>query len=129
MPGKVADASILAALIFEEGKANEAAALVSGVELHAPHLLAYELGNVTRKKILEWPEHQQQFIQALADGLSLNIRWSEVDPLGVVELALATGLTVYDAAYLHLAQSLGVPLVTFDRRLQAVAADLGPGLA
>ncbi len=36
----------------------------------------------------------------------------------ILLLALQTGLTTYDAAYLYLARSLGIPLVTFDEQLQ-----------
>lgn len=40
---------------------------------------------------------------------------------GVIELAEAEALSVYDTAYLWLARELGCELVTLDRRL-AVAA-------
>ena len=40
-----------------------------------------------------------------------------------VELADRYGLTVYDALYLELAQRLGRPLATFDRKLIAAARD------
>ncbi len=48
-----------------------------------------------------------------------------VDHAAVTELALDTGLTTYDASYLHLALSLGVPLITFDDRLARVARRRG----
>jgi predicted nucleic acid-binding protein len=40
----------------------------------------------------------------------------------LVQLALSTGLTAYDASYLSLAMALEAPLATFDRRLQEAAA-------
>jgi len=39
----------------------------------------------------------------------------------VIELALETGLTAYDAAYLWLAVAHGAELVTLDARLARVA--------
>jgi predicted nucleic acid-binding protein len=39
----------------------------------------------------------------------------------VLDLALATGLTTYDATYLFLARSLGLPLATLDQRLRCHA--------
>lgn len=45
----------------------------------------------------------------------------------VVETARAFGLSVYDAGYLALSMSRGIPLATFDARL--VAAALGAGVA
>jgi predicted nucleic acid-binding protein len=43
----------------------------------------------------------------------------------VLDLARRHGLTVYDAAYLELAQRRGLPLATLDRRLAAAALAAG----
>ena len=119
MPAKVLDASVLGALIFGEPRAKEALSLLEGAELYAPPLLAYELTSVARKKALKYPQLRERISEALEIGLSLDINWTEVDHLEVLKLALETGLTTYDASYLYLARSLGVPLLTFDGRLAA----------
>ncbi len=46
----------------------------------------------------------------------------QVNGLEVVDLALETGLTVYDASYLYLSRNLGMELITFDRRLREAAS-------
>ena len=51
----------------------------------------------------------------------MDIRLIEVNGLEVVDLALETGLTVYDASYLYLSRNLGMELITFDRRLHEAA--------
>jgi predicted nucleic acid-binding protein len=38
----------------------------------------------------------------------------------VAGLALQIGLTAYDASYLFVSRQLGVPLVTFDKKLMKV---------
>ena len=119
MPAKVLDASVLGALIFGEPRAKEALSLLEGAELYAPPLLAYEFTSVARKKALKYPQLRERISEALEIGLSLDINWTEVDHLEVLRLALETGLTTYDASYLYLARSLGVPLLTFDGRLAA----------
>ena len=119
MPAKVLDASVLGALIFGEPRAKEVLSLLEGAELYAPPLLAYELTSVARKKALKYPQLRERISEALEISLSLNINWTEVDHLEVLRLALETGLTTYDASYLYLARSLGVPLLTFDGRLAA----------
>lgn len=119
MPAKVVDASVLGALIFGEPRAEEALALLKGVELYAPPLLAYELTSVARKKALKHPLLREKLQQALDIGLSLDINWTEVDHVAVLRLALETKLTTYDASYLYLARSLDLPLATFDKRLRA----------
>ncbi|MGY4707421.1 type II toxin-antitoxin system VapC family toxin [Candidatus Bipolaricaulota sp. J31] len=119
MAAKVVDASVLGALIFGEPRAEEALSLLKGAELYAPPLLAYELASVARKKALRYPQIKEKIFHALEIGLSLEINWTEVDHVEVLRLALDTGLTTYDASYLYLARSLGLPLVTFDERLAA----------
>ncbi len=121
MPDRVADASVLAAVIFQEQRAAEAQALLSGAQLCEPLLLAYELTSVARKKALQQPERRRSLAGALRLGLATNIRWVDVLFPAILELALEKGLTTYDATYLHVARALGVPLVTFDRELRAAA--------
>ena len=41
--------------------------------------------------------------------------------LGSKSATLETGLTTYDASYLYLARTPGIPLVTFDERLAGKA--------
>ena len=120
MPGKVADASVMAAIAFGEPRADEAGALLDGSDIFAPTLLAYELTNVAMKKARAYPDRADAIERALSVSLRLNIRWAEVDHEAVLRLALDTGLTVYDASYIYVAQALRVPLATFDGRMRRV---------
>lgn len=118
MPGKVVDASVLAAVIFGEPRSAEAVSLMAGADLYAPPLLLYELANTARQKVLGYPDQAEGLIAALELAQRLDIRWVEVDQPRVVRLALDTGLTAYDASYLQVAQGLNLPLVTFDEQLR-----------
>lgn len=51
----------------------------------------------------------------------LDVRLLDVDPVDTARLALATGLTAYDAACLGLARALGAELVTLDAALARAA--------
>ena len=53
--------------------------------------------------------------------LDLPITLHAVDPLAVFALAVETGLTAYDGAYLWLSRELKAPLVSLDRELLAAA--------
>ena len=121
MPAKVVDASVLAAILFEEVRADEAGALIRSAELHAPRLLVYELTHIAEKKCHAYPAQRRAFEAALEAALAMDIQLRDVEHVAVLDLALTTGLTTYDASYLYLARSLGAPLVTFDTRLYAVA--------
>ena len=120
MRARVADASVVAAMLFQEPQAQEAVALLKGAQLYEPTLLPYELASVARKKILRYPEQREALLEALELGLRMDIRWVEVDHSAVVALALDTGLTTCDAAYLSVARLVGGPLLTFDATLRSV---------
>ncbi|MCH7712733.1 MAG: type II toxin-antitoxin system VapC family toxin [Chloroflexi bacterium] len=125
MPGRVADASLLAAVAFGEPEAAAAAALIGEADLYEPTLLGYELASIARKKISNYPEQRDGLLMGLRAVLSLDIHWIEPDHLQVIDLALESGLSTYDASYLHLARTLAVPLATYDRKMRVAAETLG----
>jgi predicted nucleic acid-binding protein len=100
--------------------------LLQGGDLYAPVLLAYELTSIARRKCAAYPDRLDAFAEALQTGLALPIHWIEVEHRAVLQLALATDLTTYDASYLYVSQALGAQLATFDERL-AQAARLRQG--
>ena len=120
MPDKVIDASAMAALAFAEAGAGVVLDEIEGHRLYAPQLLTFELMNVAWKRARKQTAATGLFLQSLEILAELGVHYLGVDRRGVVELGLATGLTAYDATYLWLARSLGVPLVTLDRKLGQV---------
>src|SRR5271169_492837 len=124
MAAKVVDASALAALLFGEPEATVVASKLVDERLVGPALLPYEIGSVCLKKLRRHPQLREALTSAFAmyDRMSIDI--VEVDHLGAVLLADATGLSTYDAAYLWLARELAAELVTLDTRLHAAAATL-----
>ena len=121
MPGSVADTSVFAALVFQEPRAEEAGDLLDGVDLFEPPLLAYELSSVCRKKIIQHPERSTVLLRALEVGLAIHIHWVDIDYRSVVDLSLERDLSTYDATFLWVANTLGIPLHTFDQVLAASA--------
>ena len=87
----------------------------------APTLLDYELANVCLTKIRRQPGQREALRAAFGLAHRLNIEAVAVDHTAPLNLAEATGLTAYDAAYLWLARSLGGELVTLDRKLAAAS--------
>jgi predicted nucleic acid-binding protein len=117
---KVVDASVVAALVFGEERGEEAAALLDGHRLLAPNLLPYEMASVYRKKVLTVPAKRENLRDGLLDGLRLGIELTPVSAAAVADLALEKRVTVYDAAYLWLAATLEIELLTFDADLAAI---------
>jgi len=65
---------------------------------------------------------RESILEALRVGMALDIHLVQVDLVAIVRLAIDCEFTTYDASYLHVARSLGLPLVTFDERLRAASA-------
>jgi len=122
MPARVVDASAIAALIHAESGSEEIAESLAGATLIAPALLPHELDSVCAKKIRGNPRDRRRLLEARALADELGITLLELDHAGVIELALETGLTAYDSAYLWLALDRGVDVVTLDTRLARHAA-------
>ena len=115
----VADASAMAALIFNEDGAESIAERLSGATVYAPELLRVELANVALKKARRHPALAPAIFVRLSEAFEglKHIRWHDVPPVDVALLARVTGLTAYDASYLWLAGWLEADLITLDRRL------------
>ena len=118
----VVDASVVAAICFVEPRADEAAALLNDYHLAAPMLLPFELANLARSKALAHPDDADKISSNLQKALKFKVTLMPVDHYAVYALSVSTGLTAYDASYLHLARVLTASLATFDRRLAAAAA-------
>jgi predicted nucleic acid-binding protein len=119
---KVIDASALAALLFGEPEAEEVAAALDGTSLVAPALLDFELANVCVTKCKRYPDQREAFLAAFQLSGQMGIGETAVDHGRVIEIALTSGLTAYDASYLWLARQLGADLVTLDEALGRIAA-------
>jgi predicted nucleic acid-binding protein len=124
MPVKVVDASTIAALMFGEPEAREAAARLRGASLAAPALLPFEIASVCLKKLMRHPEQRELLLAASRLFNRLEIAQHNVELQGVVELARQAGLSAYDASYLWLARHLRAELVTLDARLARASAGM-----
>ena len=125
MPGIVVDASVFGAIAFNEPQKPNAESLIADRQVYAPRILAFEITNVARTKVVSSPFDRQVIFNGLGAALRSDISWTEVDFRKILELALETSLTAYDASYLYLSQTLGLPLATFDRKLSAAAHSRG----
>ena len=89
--------------------------------LHAPHLLDLEVTQVLRRLVLQKviPEHRGD--EAVRDLLDLRInRYAHFVLLPPI-WQLRHNFSTYDAAYIVLAEKLGAPLITRDRRLASAS--------
>ena len=113
----VVDASAIGAIAFGEPDGPTLKAHLEGETLVAPALIDFELMNIAVKKIRQRPETAGQIAVGLAAALKIPLTRVAVPGLEVLVLASETGLTAYDAAYLWLARSRDIELVTLDKAL------------
>lgn len=98
-------------------RAIEARLLDENETLHAPYLLDLEVAQVLRRYAMRGelaPRRGQEALELLA---AFPLSRYPHEPLLPRIWALRGNFTAYDAAYLALAEGLGAPLLTRDRRL------------
>jgi predicted nucleic acid-binding protein len=114
----VIDASVLAvALADDDADGGRARARLRGETLAAPDLVDLEVASVLRGRLTGRHLEVRRADLALADLLALPLQ--RVPPMRLIPRCweLRDNLTVYDAAYVALAEALDVPLLTADMRL------------
>jgi len=92
-------------------------ALLADAELHAPTLLDYEVASALRGHARAGMLSDQRVVDAVDDFSGLRIERYSLAPMMQSVLDLRDNFTVYDAAYIVLAQALDMPLVTADTKL------------
>jgi len=128
----VIDSSITLAWFFEDERTTAADAILDQVTESGaivPSLWRLEVANA-----LQMAVRRNRIDAAFRDASLADLQELEVsiDPetdrqawASTLHLAERCQLTLYDAAYLELAQRLGLPLATLDRELRAAGSVLG----
>jgi predicted nucleic acid-binding protein len=112
----VADASAMVAALLHEGPARR---VLATAVIHAPHLLDVEVLSVFRRLHRAGTLAAADAERCLAAFQAMGIRRSGHGPLLARGWVLRHNLSAYDATYVSLAEALGCPLLTADRRLAA----------
>jgi predicted nucleic acid-binding protein len=121
-PRVVLDASAAVALLADTGPAGVwVKNCVSGAMLAAPDIMPYEAANTLRRHAIAG-----KLDASAATLFHEDLNAMPFDLFPYLALAgrmwrLRDNLTIYDAAYVALAEYLGVPLVTLDTRLAGAA--------
>lgn len=114
----VVDASVVAPALGDDGlDGDRARARLRGERLVAPHLIDLEVASVWRRQVTAGLMDLRRAQLALDDLLSLPIRRAPHAALLHRCWQLRDNVTMYDAAYIALAEALGTSLLTADRRL------------
>jgi predicted nucleic acid-binding protein len=89
--------------------------------LYAPHLIDVEVAQVVRRYAAAGELDAERGREALTDLADFPLLRYPHDLLLPRIWELRHNMTAYDAAYVALAEALGAPLLTLDRRLAAAS--------
>jgi predicted nucleic acid-binding protein len=114
----VVDASVIATALGDDSDdGDRARARIRGEALSAPELMDLEVASVLRRQLRDGALDLRRAEFALADLAALPIQRVPHEPLLRRCWQLRDNLTIYDAAYVALAEALETDLLTGDRRL------------
>lgn len=114
----VPDASAVVALLLDAGPDGEwSTAALQGRALSAPALLPFESSNIVRRHEIAGLVTADQAAQAHADLLDLAVEYWPYELLSARVWQLRRNLSCYDAGYVAVAELIGAPLITLDRRI------------
>jgi predicted nucleic acid-binding protein len=114
----VIDASVLVPALVDDSPGGDAIrSRLRDEQLVAPALIAIEVMHATRRAAFESRLDERRARQALVDLMAAPVRQVPHGGLLPRMWALRHDMTPYDAAYVALAEAIGAPLLTADRRL------------
>lgn len=114
----VVDASVLVVALADDGADGDRARLrLRGENLAAPELVDLEVASVLRRQLAAGSVDLRRAELGLTDLAELPLRRAPHRPLLRRCWELRDNLTMYDAAYVALAEALDVRLLTADNRI------------
>ena len=114
----VVDSSAVVAALVDGGSDGQwAGAELAREGLAAPHLMPVEVANILRRAVLAGDLSADVAALAHDDLIALQVELFPYEPHAQRVWQLRDNLTAYDGWYVALAEVLGVPLVTLDRRM------------
>jgi predicted nucleic acid-binding protein len=113
----VDNSAVLDALVAERPSLEWLRRLLSEDRVHAPHLVDLEFASALRRLLREGKLTQERAAGALTDLAALRIQRYPHEPFLRRIWELTPTLSAYDAAYVVLAETLELPLITADARL------------
>jgi predicted nucleic acid-binding protein len=121
MTAVVCDASVLVKLLVPEPETERAWALVEAYRVIVPEFAFLEVGNVLWFRVQERKDVPDQALDHLERLRAFGFDVRSVEPLVPRALTMACSLAhpIYDCLYLALAETVGVSLITADRRFLA----------
>ncbi len=121
----VSDTNIFLAVVLDEPEKDHLIRITSGVDVSAPEILPYEIGNALSAMLKRGQISGKEALAAQQAANEIPVRLLAIDIGEALKLAMAFNIYAYDAYFLQCALALSSPLITLDKRMKKVAAELG----
>ncbi|MBK1734060.1 VapC toxin family PIN domain ribonuclease [Halorhodospira abdelmalekii] len=121
----VADTNIFLAVALNEPEKDRIITLTTGVSALAPEILPYEVGNALSAMVKRRQLTESEALEAERSVGRIPVRLVSTDIHSSLRLALEQSIYAYDAYFLQCARERSCPLLTLDRRIKQVAAEIG----
>lgn len=121
----VADSSAFLAIALSEPERKGIIRATEGAQIVAPELLPYEIGNALSAMVKRGRLSRDEGLAAYRSIARIPCRLMTVDIVESLELAFRFQLYAYDAYFLKCAETLSCPMLTLDRSMQRIAAEMG----
>ena len=118
----IVDSSVLvAALLADDDFGSWAATVVAALDLGAPSVAAFESANIIRRHAAAGLVHPRVAAAAHRDLALLTVEYWPYHAVASRCWELRDNLTIYDAAFVAMAEATASPLYTLDHRLAAAS--------
>ena len=121
----IADTNIFLAVVLEEPDKCRIIELTAGYELAAPEILPYEIGNAFTALVKRHVLSAEEARLAWQAAQSIPVQLCGIDIGSALRVAMDAGVYACDAYFLECALQMRCPLLTLDRRMKAVAREIG----
>ena len=121
----VADTNIFLAVVMDEPERDRIVELTGGNELLAPDVLPFEIGNALTAMVKRRTLSPEKVLPAWNAVQAIPVELRRIEISVALELACRANIYAYDAYFIECALHARAPLLTLDKKLQAVAEGAG----
>lgn len=120
----ISDTNVFLAVVLNEPEKDRIIQLTAGADVFAPEILPYEIGNALSAMYKRKQITSKEALTAQRATNVISVRLMPIDIQEALGLAMEFAIYAYDAYFLQCAKSLSSPLLTLDKRMKQVAAEL-----
>ena len=120
----IADTNIFLAVALEELEKDYIIEITSECDAFSPEILPYEIGNALTAMVKRKQISKKEALSTFEITQNIPVRLISSDIHKALDIATRFNIYAYDAYFIQIAQSMGCPLLTLDKRLKEVAKKL-----